>query len=340
MNESKTINLESLHRFQINYLNVESALLGMRHVFPFKGATVTVSLPRLESVSDNPDEFCDAHRSSYREENGKSIILAANVNTIRVEVKGDKTITLPLEVLNRDPYSTELIPEADKTRLKDISARADQIAREAFEYWISIMRWRCNNHRIGRPLLHGPRVLWQNSLRDAESKRSVWSITGNIVITATREVTTTGWDQAQTSLQACEEVPVHILLLDDARENLSRGDYRRSIIDLAVACEVFMRTLVLRTIPEDLDKDMLAMIEEVSIHQYMKKYLPNLLTEDGQSDLKKLVSGHLNSLFELRNKIMHMAQNDRATRENCVRFIQATSTLFELEKAMTNPSTD
>jgi hypothetical protein len=35
MNESKTINLESLHRFQINHLTVEYGLMGVTHEFSF-----------------------------------------------------------------------------------------------------------------------------------------------------------------------------------------------------------------------------------------------------------------------------------------------------------------
>lgn len=339
MNESKTINLESLHRFQIDYLTVEYALMGMTHVFPFDSATVTVALPGPESISNNLHEFSIAHRRSYREEDGKQIILTVDINAIQLEVKIGDTITLPSEVLNQASYSTELIPEVDKVRLKVIGARVDEIAHEAFEYWISVMRWRCNNHRIGRPPLPGPRVLWQNTLRDTESKRYVWSITGITEIFMTSEITATGWAHAQTSLQACEEVPVYILLLDDARENLNRHDYRRSIIDLAIACEVFIRTIVLRAIPENLDTDMRATIEEANINQYVRKFLPNLLTEGGQSSFRKLANEHLGSLFDLRNKIMHMADSDRATKQNCMRFINATATLFEIEKMIENPST-
>jgi len=338
MNESKTINLESLHRFQIDYLTVEYALMGMTHVFPFDSATVTVALPGPESISNNLHEFSIAHRRSYREEDHKQIILTVDINAIQIEVKIGDTITLPSAVLKQKPHTTELIPEADKVRLKAIGERVDEIAHEAFEYWISIMRWRCDNHRIGRPPLPGPRVLWQNTLRDTESKCYVWSISGITEILMTTEITATGWAHAQTSLQAREEVPVYILLLDDARENLNRHDYRRSIIDLAIACEVFMRMMVLRAIPENLDADMRAMIEGANINQYLKKFLPNLLTEDRKSSFRKLAND-LGSLFDLRNKIMHMADSDRATKENCVRFIKATATLFETEKTIENPST-
>ncbi|CAE6803307.1 hypothetical protein R75461_05293 [Paraburkholderia nemoris] len=340
MEESKEIQLESKHRFQINNLTVEFALMGKSHVFPYKDATVTITLPKAESIAEHPDEFYIAGTSSYRMEGEKKVLLTVNVGVVNVSVKPGESVALPSVVLGKNPIGAALIPEDVKPRLKEIGERTDDIASNAFEYWLTVMRWRCDNHRIGRPPLPGPNILWQNFLLDAESKQIVWSIAGQIRIVSHREVTTTGWADTQASLQACEEVPVYILLLNDAREYFLRHEYRRAIIDLAIACEVFMRTIVLRTLPKNLDADMRAMIEEANINQYRKKFLPNLLTKEGQVALKKLNEAHLNSLFDARNKIMHVAKDDRATNENCTRFIKATATLFEMEKNIANPSHD
>ncbi len=85
-------------------------------------------------------------------------------------------------------------------------------------------------------------------------------------------------------------------------------------------------------VPLELDADMRQMLEEANINQYLRKFVPNLLAEKRRTVFKALVNDHLNSLFDVRNKIMHMAREDRATAENCIRFIKATQTLFEIGK--------
>jgi hypothetical protein len=287
----KKIELESFHRFAISNLLVDFALMGKSHIFPYDEATVTITLPGAENIPEyrDPNVLSMANHGSYRMDGDKKIILTVYINFIQVSVNLKRSIYLPQDVLKANPVPQARIPEADKPRLEEIGELADTIASKAFEYWVTIMRWRCNKYRIGRPPLPGPTVIWQNSLIDAESKHHVWSIGGKVNIFGGGEgITTAGWADAQASLQSHEEVPVNILLLDDARECFIRSEYRRSVIDLTVACEVFIRSTVMNTLPENLDTDIRDMIDDAHINQYRKKFFPNLLTEEGKLLLEKL----------------------------------------------------
>jgi hypothetical protein len=94
-----------------------------------------------------------------------------------------------------------------------------------------------------------------------------------------------------------------------------------------------MRTPVLRSLPSDLDPGIREMVELANINQYVKKFFPTLLSEEGRVRLKKLTT-ELSSLFSARNKIMHMAEEDRASAANCNRFSSVAETLFDIGTMM------
>lgn len=261
---------------------------------------------------------------------GKKELLEVHINKVDVSIEQGKKITLPIEVFSRSPKAIDLIDSADQVRLEEIGVCANNIASNAFEYWLSILRWKCDSHRIGRPVVSNNDSGWAAYLSDAKSSHDVWATTTTFRVVMDHIINAHEWNCIQIALEACEKVPTYINLLDDAREYHSRHEYRRSMIDLAIACEVFLRTFVLQQLPSKLDSDISTMISEVNISQYLK-FFPNFLNDDGKVKFKK-IKENLTSLFDARNKIMHMAINDRATNENCLRFIDLTKNLFDLQK--------
>jgi hypothetical protein len=339
MQEPREIQLESQHQFQISNLTIDVGLMGQSHEFSYRGATVTVKLPSRADVGDPSDRFASAYPHMHRKVGDELELLAVDIAAVQVNVALDEKIALVPEVLNRIPNATDLIPEADCARLMDIGIRANNTASNAFEYWITVLRWQCDNPNVGRPV-SGPVMIYQNHLLDTNSKSRVWLMPNGVQVYMSKMLTEKQWITAQTFLQSGEDVPVYNLLLDDARYYRTRYEFRRSIIDLAIACEVFIRTIVLRTLPPTLDADMRDYIDDANINQYRHKYLFNLLSDEGKAALEKLNKSSLNSLFALRNDIMHRADDGRATVENCDRYIGATRRLFEIgEQMLANPPT-
>ncbi|MEM5342408.1 hypothetical protein [Paraburkholderia azotifigens] len=327
MIETREIKLESWDRFATPNLDVEYHLVGQSHVFPYMGATVTLSLPEHERIAEGRDA---GYVHEWQMVDEQQIPQKVFVHQVDVCVQRGHCITLPAEVLSRAPKAFDLIEADDQKRLDTIVGEANDIASNAFEYWLSIMRWKSGNYRIGRPGIPDNSTGWSTYLRESVSLARVWIAPNIIAVSASDPVTRDEWESVRSALEICQEVPIHLKFFDDAQESFSRHEFRRSIIDLAIACEVFMRTLVLQRLPPDLDPDVRAMVEDANINQYMRKFVPNALTEEGKRRLKALASAQLESMFAARNKIMHMAKEDRATGENCLRFIRAVETLFEI----------
>jgi hypothetical protein len=327
MTETRELKLESWDRFPTPNLDIEYGLLGQSHTFYYMGATVILSVPDQECIGVGPD--ADGYVHEWRTNEGEKIPQKAFVFRVDVRVQRGDCVALPAEVLERHPNAFDLIATEDQKALNALVFETGDIASNAFEYWLSIMRWKSGNYRIGRSgITNTPQ--WSTYLRDSESLKSVWTGPRLIQIQASHAVTESDWKAVQQALETSAEVPTHIKFFDDAQDSISRHEFRRSIIDLAIACEIFMRTLVLRCVPKDLDPDIREMLESANITQYYRKFFPNLLTADGRRRFKGLANDHLESLFDARNKIMHMAEETRATRENCLRFSKAAQTLFEV----------
>jgi hypothetical protein len=124
---------------------------------------------------------------------------------------------------------------------------------------------------------------------------------------------------------------MHAMLLADAKHCIDVGDHRRALVDLSVACEVYLRTTVLNALPPGLLEEAVRLIEEANINQFLAHMFPALLTDGARQTYKKTLKKDLTSLFARRNKLMHVAAVDGADHDTCVRFQQALEALFLLE---------
>jgi hypothetical protein len=140
------------------------------------------------------------------------------------------------------------------------------------------------------------------------------------------------WKTVQDRASAGEEPPMHIALLHDAKHCLDVGDYRRALIDLSIASEVYLRTAVLGSLPSGVIEEVVRLVEEANINQFVAHMFPALLSAQAVPEYKQTIKEDLSSLFARRNKLMHVATIEGATREKCERYQGALEALFLLEQ--------
>jgi hypothetical protein len=143
-------------------------------------------------------------------------------------------------------------------------------------------------------------------------------------------VTLEEWNKAAAHLSRLDSSPLHIALKHDAQEFLELGDFRRSLIDLAVACETFLRKVVLERLPAGLAPNVWKFVEEGNINQFAANFFPALLRDEVAKRYRKTIKEELASLFAKRNDIMHRGDTREATEENCQRFLALAGELFGL----------
>jgi hypothetical protein len=103
------------------------------------------------------------------------------------------------------------------------------------------------------------------------------------------------------------------------------------VIDAAVACETYLRMLVSRELPEELNPIFKDYIDKAEITKVLGQFFRKILSEDESKRLAKKTFSRLHDLFEDRNRIMHSGCCERLTEQRCKQYLDATRNLLALK---------
>lgn len=317
--------------FVCRNLAVVPELMGRSQDFKFRGRRIVIALPELSDVDVSQSDDPKANCQSWILVDDVQIPAEYNVYRIKMKVFLNEMPPIHPKMLVLNINQFELLEKAEQDTLNTICNENWKIAVEAYDYWLSVLRWATNSFKIGRSAVVGNASGRSPTLCAMEADKRVWAAPVIFNVEGVHRTSIEEWLIADSVLAAGKEIPPHVALLQDAQEYQQRRDHRRSIIDIAIACEIFLRSRVLSALPAGIPAAIMTSIESTNISQFVVKFFPDLLTADGKSEFKPL-SKELTSLFDARNKIMHMDNNDRSTSDQCVRFIALAKKLFGLEK--------
>ena len=339
MNESKNreeCDIESWNRFVTRGLAVFPEVMGKSHCFEYDDHKIEIKLPDITKVEEQSDNTAMATIGSRLAETNEPIYY--EIHQVDVRVSASNVLLIDPETFNRNPVAYDLYTVQECNIFEKACAYHEDIAKQSFEYWLSVLRWMIDDYRIGRVEIIGNDTGWSTYLKDSMERRTVWVQRMMYAIEGCGKVKPVEWEAIQGCLERKDIPPVYISLKHNAEESLNHGDYVRSIIDLAMSCEIFLRFMVLKRLPEELHDNLVESIEELNISQYVNKHFKALITGEDLSEYKKL-SKDLKSLFDKRNKILHMGKNDGATKDNCIRFLEVTKKLFDYRERLASSPT-
>ena len=324
------LNVSSLNRFITTGLYIEPELVGCYHEFNFDNNLVRISLPSQDKI---PTERLTGDLLQYnttRKINGIRVPDHYSVSAVDVTVKIPDQIPIPekkpnILLINSDDWS-----ESQERHMNHLCTTYYSTAKKAFGLWIRVMRWKSNNSAIGRPEIMGYESGWGTYLLANDTREHIWGKNDGYVIYREPTVTADQWESARNALEGCINPPLHIDLLFDGIEHQKVGDLRRAIIDLAVACEIYLRTLVSRSLPSGIKPGVFEHIDGANIRRVLTKFMPEILDEGGNRLLKKIAST-LHSLFDLRNEILHTGKQIGITQDDCQNYIETIRKLFLIE---------
>lgn len=320
------MNLRSWNRFVTYALQVAPALMGQRHCFAFEDATVEIALPSAaRALDETPGSDTVASVSARWAETNEPLNYV--IEKVDVLVQLGTSVDLPLEVL--DVNANALVPNEKQEVLKSLLEKHGDVASRAFEYWISVLQWITGDHRIGRGRYSSNRSGWRTRLQEAISSKTVWVEDSVVYALGYRTIVTEQWSEIGAKLKVAAAPPIHVVLKLEAEHFLDLGDFRRSMMDTAIACETYLRTAVLTTLPTSLATSVRDQIDKMNVAQYVTHFFPEILDGAAANRYKKLQS-ELNSLFAKRNDLFHKGDSSAATAENCRRFLNGLGELFSL----------
>lgn len=323
--------IKSWNRFLIRNLAVAPEVMGQEHIFPFENSTVSIKIPSISQV-DRGKSYDEVASIGVRRTVDNEP-LEFNIYKMDVEVSIPITVSIPLEVFDRPANAFDLFSDEEQNNLNKTTEQHQSIAEKAFEYWIRVTRWVCDDSRIGRDQVEDFRTGgWSTCLIDTERNTKVW-IQGQIFHAPKyKTINPEEWQEIQSRLSNSSQPPIYVELKHDAEENIRLGDYRRSLVDMAMACETFLRLAVLQKLPKELNINLRSYIEEGNISQYINKFFPEVIDETANRQFKKLKSD-LFTMFDRRNKLVHMGKDDGIDEKLCHNFLKVTQELLAVPNA-------
>ena len=305
------------------------SLMGGSTTFVHKGSTITIKIPPLERVGKEFDEDALAFCTTRNAKTGEP--LSFHIRAVDVTTTCPSEVNLPRAILERQLNAIDLLDARTQKELDNVTGAATETAISAFEYWVSLLRWVTGFHPICRETRVGHESGWGTYLHDSKTQHPVWASSQIVVVPADHPLTSEEWQRVQAFAAVGAQAPMHTVLLHDAKHCIDVDDFRRAIVDLCMACEVFLRTAVVGALPTDLQREAVRLIEEANINQFITHLFPALLADDAREPYTNSIKKVLSNLFDKRNKLMHLASQDGVNREICEKFLDAVDALFLLE---------
>lgn len=267
---------------------------------------------------------------SYKEVDGKKLPTSLLVLSVEVEVQIPDRIHAPEEVLRRPPNAYDVMPAKKQKQLNQLAVIYGYIAEQAFDLWVRTLRWKSGDGSICRPKFTGYESGWATYLIADSSRKKIWALHGSSHIpVAEKKVVTTSeiWKNVSQALQIGSFPPIHIELLFDGIEHMKLGDVQRGTLDLAMACEVYLRRLFTKSLPSALTKAVKKHLDETNIRSVRTRFIPELLNDEDRQSLVKIEST-LEKLFKMRNAIVHTGRSVGVGVDDFNKFLDATRKLF------------
>ena len=153
----QSMEVRSWNRFLSPRLVVSPDVVGRHHCFTYDGASIEIQLPTAERIEQTGRDTVGSVRTRWAETNEP---IRFNIEKIDVVVRLGRRIELLSEVLELPANAFDVIPEEQQKELDTMAVLHGTFALSAFEYWLSLLRWVVDDHRIGREAYRSELTDW------------------------------------------------------------------------------------------------------------------------------------------------------------------------------------
>jgi len=319
LEKSIIANCKSHYSSDIDGLYLAQDLLGASHYFKYKGYSVEIRIP-------SPNETLKLRTAGSHIVDGEEKPFLSQVKIVDVYIKIPKA----LECINiqdeNNVNPNHKLTGCDPDKLINKLTGA---SISAFRYWLDIVRLITKDFNIGLRSRRSATHSHASIIYDDNEKRicsGPFCVISKIV---DHGIERGAWSEIQSDLEKGTSLPIYFQFLIDANHALEDNRLKSCVIDLAMACETYLRFSVFDVL-EDCPEDVKSNMELASINAFSNGYFRNRVIPSHKTKYEKLKKDHLGSLFDARNKLVHMGEVKRVSRKNCERFINATNELFSI----------
>lgn len=326
-----SIPVSSWNRFLVRNFRIEPRLAGARHEFTYDHCKVLVQLPSNKYLPKEPFEGEILSFNTYRESDGEIIPVYLRVHVVDITISCSEKIVVNGEIANHPPNAYNIVPKSQQESLDVLAGSHSLMAEKVFDLWIRILRWKSRDGGIGRPRVIGHESGWGTHLVADSDGKQIWNFREPEILWIGEPVVTAEiWNTVESAIQSDKQPPVFIELMYDAVEHVRLGDLQRATVDMAVACECYLRKLVTESLPNGLTNSLSGYVDDANIRTVLTKFIPDLLNDEERQHLKRIES-RLHKLFNVRNDILHTGRNQALSANDCAKFLDATRALIDIK---------
>jgi hypothetical protein len=306
--DSVRIDVASKTNFFVRQLEVVPELLGAAMDFAVHGAQVRIQLPGADDVAEGgilvdgePVKPFAKATEGYRMHD---VVAQYHVHRLDVLTYPTEQPEVPNEVLRLPPVQIQMFSAAQRERMKAIAGAADMLAIPALDLWVRVLRWKTLNGAICRPAVVAP------------SRERTY-------------LTERATADAQAALQRGESAPIWFDLVFDAGEHLKLGDLNRTVVDLAVGCEVYMKRRTMEALPQGLSESARRHLDRARVRDRGYKMFEETLSAAAVQQFLPLRNS-LDELFDARNTVVHGGANANLVEADCLAYRATALALISL----------
>jgi hypothetical protein len=303
----------SWNRFNTPNLSIVAPLAAASHEFMFEDFRVRVELPPEARAGDGDEARMIV--TSRRTADKSPLTFGVRDVDVQIDQPDTTDILAFIDSPNREDVDTEFITPMGK------------FAVRAFDNWLRVLRWRSLNWSIGR-LGRDQRASWGTYLREKGTHRLLAAGVHYFFASSDRPFTIELWSDIQATLERGRTSPLFYDLYFDGQEHLAEEDFRRAVVDFANACEVLLKTLLDRRVPDDLYGPARDYILRAQASVLLHRFGPTLLGEAAAAVFRGC-RHDVEQLFAARNDALHSHQPGALTAERCQQFRAATAVLLK-----------
>jgi hypothetical protein len=316
----KEIKIGVWKRYETYDFEIAPSLAGASHQFQHKNYNIRIELPPKPLLKDWHNLSSGISCWGYRTRKNRKYPISYEIHSINMRV--DTNLSHKIQEKKLERVNTSLFSKTERESLDKIVKKYENIADSAFENWINILRWKSGVHDLCQVKQNRQKSKRGTYLFEISTNKRFYTPGHWTLVERQEIITKRAWSSAQKALLDNDDVPIWHLYIAEAYQKLNLNDIRGFIIDLAIAIETIVRRVVRNFIASNATSTFEKMVDMIQIGRLVGDW-KKLGFKSSKWQALNNEKATVKQVIELRNAVMHLAQNPSIDRKRAMEMMGA-----------------
>lgn len=289
-------------RFITYNFQIVPSLAGMAHKFIHKKHEVEIKLPEKPHRKNWSDNDAKIYCRHWRTKGGRDYPVSFVVNSVDLTIETGKIRKISPKSIGVVNHS--LFNKNQRNTLDRLTHEYEQIADQAFERWLNILRWKTNILDLCSYYDSLERSSWGPYLFDASSNKPFYTPPYTMTVRGLRSIKKKNWRLTQTALNENIDTPIWHLYIAEAHQKRIAEDTKGFLLDLAISIETIVRFVIDTYITDEAPVAFGEAVGRMPIMPLLDNW-NKINSKNSRWNYLKNDINRIKELFVKRNRVMH-----------------------------------